>query len=144
MKQTELIIFLVVLAVNGGIALWKKIKERQAAAQAARGQARPAPRAAPARPTPASRPAAVRPTAPAMAAAPVVRAASPAARSHPATRSQPAAIPPGRRSRTGIAAPARGSIALPTTAAGLRNAVLLAEVLGPPRSIQPWSAAVQP
>lgn len=38
MKQTELIIFLVIVAINGGIALWKKMKERQAAALAARAQ----------------------------------------------------------------------------------------------------------
>lgn len=64
MKQTELIIFIVVLAINGGIALWKKAKEREAARAAAKASADAALATvkAPAKATRAAAPAA--PTAP--------------------------------------------------------------------------------
>lgn len=64
MKQTELIIFIVILAINGGIALWKKAKEREAARAAAKASADAALATvkAPAKATRAAAPAA--PTAP--------------------------------------------------------------------------------
>jgi len=63
-RQTELIIFIVVLAINGGIALWKKAKEREAARAAAKASADAALATvkAPAKTTRAAAPAA--PTAP--------------------------------------------------------------------------------
>lgn len=64
MKQTELIIMILVLAINGGIALWKKAKEREAARAAAKASADAALATvkAPAKATRAAAPAA--PTAP--------------------------------------------------------------------------------
>ena len=151
MKQTELIIFLVVVAINGGIALWKKMKEREAAAQAARSQQRPAaqgsaPRTtAPAQPSAAARTqidariraraearkAPRRPSAP--EATPVARPSAPAVAAAPKRPNAARGVHHGR--------PAGGHAVLPGSVTRLRQAVAAAEILGPPRSLRPWSPA---
>lgn len=144
MKQTELIIFLVVVAINGGIALWKKMKEREAAAQAAKGQPRPAqrtPATAPSRTEIDSR---IRARAEARKAPRRVSAHPSVAPSRPAVVPVPpapaaAAVAPARPPVAHAAAPAVARAAFPTSAEGMRRALLASEVLGPPRSLRPWA-----
>jgi len=147
MRQTELILFIVVMLINGGIALYKKHKQREAAraakslenlattaraeAKAMRPKRTPAPApakpasakpvAAPAKPAPApAKPVAV-PTAPALV--PVIARAA-------------AARPGARVDAVNVA---RGRPTLGTRRA-LRDAVIASEVLGRPRADRPLGA----
>ena len=178
MRQTELILFIVVMLINGGIALYKKHKEREAARAArAAESAATSVRADARRPVPARRPAlapmpAVRsaPKQPTRPAPPAMRV--PAAPARPATRpaEAPVAVPPipkvvievartapatnhsvaDRAAHPAHRAPAAATVrravdhARPVPllrlvggAAGLRQAVLAAEVLGRPRADRP-------
>lgn len=182
MKQAELIIFLVVLAVNGGIAIWKKMKEREAAKQAATAQqvvearvqspARTAVRAKqPAAPQAgvsaldvrlkkaraearrakaAAKEAAAKKAAPAARPVPPpsgadtrpgseARAAAPSTPSQLALAAASVRRTPGARVN-GARATGAGRLPLvakaPTSGAALRQAIVAAEILGPPRSIR--------
>jgi protein TonB len=191
MRNAELIIFVLVVLINGGIALWKKyaeLKAKRAAEALARPGAmartstpRPAPAAAPAKgagfdfktwrypePAPAAGPAKKpkpRPTAkPAPKAKPKPKP-RPKASAKSAPKSRP--VPPAAEaaSRTPVepetrAAARAASVALaggraapvvarlPQAAGarliggrrGLRRAMVLREVLGPPRALAPWQA----
>ncbi|MFM7798774.1 MAG: hypothetical protein ACKPBA_07295 [Planctomycetota bacterium] len=169
MRQTELIIFIVVLAINGGIALWKKAKERDAARAAAKASADAALATvkAPAKATRAAAPAA--PTAPRRAQVavakkrvgqtPAMRATpspatpspakprvqpvppSPAKPSPVKPRLQPALVAPAATPVAAAVPGARGAVALATGPLGLRQAIAAAEILGPPRSLRPYGAA---
>lgn len=164
MRQTELIIFIVVLAINGGIALWKKAKEREAARAAAKASADAALATvkAPAKATRAAAPAA--PTAPRRAQVavakkrvgqtPAMRATpspakprvqpvppSPAKPSPVKPRLQPALVAPAAAPVAAAVPGARGAVALATGPLGLRQAIAAAEILGPPRSLRPYGAA---
>ena len=70
MKQTELIIFVVIMVLNAVLAIWKKYKERQAAKAAAALERAITSNAPPARATPAAR------TTPAMRATTAARAST--------------------------------------------------------------------
>ncbi len=70
MKQTELIIFVVIMVLNAVFAIWKKYKERQAAKAAAALERAITSNAPPARATPAAR------TTPAMRATTAARAST--------------------------------------------------------------------
>ena len=70
MKQTELIIFVVIMVLNAVLAIWKKSKERQAAKAAAALERAITSNAPPARATPAAR------TTPAMRATTAARAST--------------------------------------------------------------------
>ena len=70
MKQTELIIFVVIMLLNAVLAIWKKYKERQAAKAAAALERAITSNAPPARATPAAR------TTPAMRATTAARAST--------------------------------------------------------------------
>lgn len=140
MRQTELILFIVVMLINGGIALYKKHKQREAEraakslenlattaraeAKAMRPKRTPAPapaKPAPAKPAPApAKPVAV-PTAPALV--PVI--------------ARVAAARPG--AGVGAVNVARGRPTLGTRRA-LRDAVIASEVLGRPRADRPLGA----
>ncbi|MFM9097660.1 MAG: hypothetical protein ACKOQW_05125 [Phycisphaerales bacterium] len=167
MKNAELIIFILVVLINGGIALWKKYAELKAK-RAAQAVARPsamsrAPVAAAPRPvaTPKAAPAA-KPKPVAKPKPPAKPKAKPAARPKPPVPPKVAAkVPPAVESRPtapstrGAAAvsaaisPRRiapvAAMARPATLrgalggrSGLRRAILLREVLGPPRALEPW------
>lgn len=169
MRQTELILFIVVMLINGGIALYKKHKEREAARQAkslealsaaAREEARrlprartpaPAPKRTPAptpRPVPAPTPVQDRTPAPAAKvpepqSAPVVVRVAPIVAPAVAAARAPAAatrVP----ALAGRAALGTAGFALARRSmrgrAALRQAVLAAEVLGRPRSERPFGA----
>ena len=156
MRQTELILFVVVMLINGGIALYKKHKQREAEraakslgnlATSARAEAKamrpkrtPAP--APAKPVaarPAPAPAPARPIAPPAGPAP--------------DRAKPVALPPApvfvpaiaraARARPGAGVGAvnvaRGRVELGSRRA-LRDAVIASEVLGRPRADRPFGA----
>jgi hypothetical protein len=146
MRQTELILFVVVMLINGGIALYKKHKQREAEraakslenlATTAREEAkrtRPAPvRAEPAKTRPTSAPASARvasgprPVVPAIAVPPV------------AIPTPPRAAPAPPVAPIGIAIVARSRRALGSRAA-LRQAVIASEVLGRPRADRPLGA----
>lgn len=164
MKQTELIIFIVVLAINGGIALWKKAKEREAARAAAKASAdaalatvkapakatRAAATAAPAAPRRAQVAVAKRRVGP----TPATRATPSPAKPSPARprvepvppspakpRVQPVPAPPTAAPIAAAVPVARGAVALATGPLGLRQAIAAAEILGPPRSLRPYGAA---
>lgn len=152
MKQTELIIFIVVLAINGGIALWKKAKEREAARAAAKASAdaalatvkapakatRAAATAAPAAPRRAQVAVAKRRVGP----TPATRATPSPAKPSPAKpRVQPVPAPPTAAPIAAAVPVARGAVALATGPLGLRQAIAAAEILGPPRSLRPYGAA---
>jgi hypothetical protein len=146
MRQTELILFVVVMLINGGIALYKKHKQREAERAAkslenlatkARDEAKRT-RPAPAR----SKPAKIRPTS-APASARVASAPRPVV---PAIAVPPVAIPTPPRAAPappvapiGIANVARSRRALGSRAA-LRQAVIASEVLGRPRADRPLGA----
>jgi len=161
MKNAELIIFILVVLINGGIALWKKYAELKAK-RAAQAVARPtamsrAPVAATPKAAPAAKPKAIaKPKAPAKPKAkPAARPKAPvppkvASKAPPAVESRPtapttrgaaavsAAISPRRIAPVAAKArPAtlRGALGGPS---GLRRAILLREVLGPPRALEPW------
>ncbi|MFM9181264.1 MAG: hypothetical protein ACKOV8_08490 [Phycisphaerales bacterium] len=161
MKNAELIIFILVVLINGGIALWKKYADLKAK-RAAQAVARPsamsrAPVAAAPRPvaTPKAAPAA-KPKPPAKPKAkPAARPKPPvppkvAAKVPPAVESRPTA--PSTRGAAAVSAaisPRRiapvAAMARPATLrgalggrSGLRRAILLREVLGPPRALEPW------
>lgn len=174
MRNTELIIFILVVMINGGIALWKKYAELKAK-RAAEALARPtamsrtpvaaAPvraRAANARPTeprlprpaasvkdaPRSKPKA-KPKAKPKQSPPVVarrsspqegaREPAPTDRRAAAKVTAIAAVVASRRVAPVAAASPTGTWAGALRGrAGLRRAVLLREVLGPPRALAPW------
>lgn len=130
--KAEVIIFLLIVAGNGAVALWKKWKERQAAQQAQRA---PAPR----KPIPAPR----------VRERPDRRSEVERLRERARTRLREEPVPdPVPRPAVRPAAPvARPSVAsartpLPVGIAldrkSLRQAVMLNEILGPPRSIRPY------
>ena len=79
MKQTELIIFVVIMVLNAVLAIWKKYKERQAAKAAAALERAITSNAPPARATPAAR------TTPAMRATTAARASTASTRAGGAT-----------------------------------------------------------
>ena len=79
MKQTELIIFVVIMVINAVLAIWKKYKERQAAKAAAALERAITSNAPPARATPAAR------TTPAMRATTAARASTASTRAGGAT-----------------------------------------------------------
>jgi hypothetical protein len=170
MRNTELIIFILVVMINGGIALWKKYAEMKAK-RAAEALARPTAMsrtpvaAAPVR----ARGAAARPTEPRAprSAASVKEPPKPKAKPKPkqtppvvARRPAPQGVarepaPIDRRPAatvTAMAAAVASRGASPVAAAspaglwsgvlrgraGLRRAILLREVLGPPRALAPW------
>ena len=180
MRNTELIIFILVVMINGGIALWKKYAELKAK-RAAEALARPTAMsrtpvsAAPARARGAAAPS-TEPRAPRSAAS-VKEPPKPKAKPKPkpTPKQAPKQAPPvvarrpapqggarepatiDRRPAATVAAVAaavasRGAApvaaASPTGSwagvlrgrAGLRRAILLREVLGPPRALAPWQA----
>jgi len=145
MRQTELILFIVVMLINGGIALYKKHKQREAEraakslenlattaraeAKAMRPKRTPAPapakpKPAPAKPAPA-KPAPAKPVAvpPAPAVVPVITRVA---------RARPGA-------GVGAVNVARGWPRLGSRRA-LRDAVIASEVLGRPRADRPLGA----
>ena len=167
MKNAELIIFILVVMINGGIALWKKYAELKAK-RAAEAAARPTamsrapvaatPKAAPvAKPKPVATPKPVAKPKP-----PAKPKAKPAARPKPPAPSKVAAKPPlavesrptapsprGTAAVSAAISPRRSgpvaAMARPATLrgavggrSGLRRAILLREVLGPPRALEPW------
>ena len=167
MRNAELIIFVLVVLINGGIALWKKYAELKAK-RAAEALARPGAmaRTSTPRPAPAAEPAKKpkpRSTAkPAPKAKPKPR---PKASAKSAPKSRPAPLAAEAASRTPVepetrAAARAASVALaggraaPVVARlpqgagarliggrrGLRRAMVLREVLGPPRALAPWQA----
>jgi outer membrane biosynthesis protein TonB len=187
MRNTELIIFVLVVLINGGIALWKKYAELKAK-RAAEALARPgamartsAPRPAPAagqpagtgfdfnswrypesapqakpKPKPRSTPK-PRPKAPAKSApkssprpAPKARSVPPVAEVadrrpvEPDTRAASRAASAALAARRAAPVVARLSDAagarLIVGRRGLRRAMVLREVLGPPRALAPWQA----
>jgi hypothetical protein len=176
MRNTELIIFILVVMINGGIALWKKYAEMKAK-RAAEALARPTAMsrtpvaAAPVR----ARGAAARPTEPRAprSAASVKEPPKPKAKPKPKPKPKPKQTLPvvARRPApqgvarepapidrrpaatvTAMAAAVASRGAAPVAAAspaglwsgvrrgraGLRRAILLREVLGPPRALAPW------
>lgn len=109
-KQTELIIFIVILAINGGIALWKKAKEREAARAAAKASADAALATvkAPAKATRAAAPAA--PTAPRRAQVAVAKkrvGQTPAMRATPSPAKPSPATPSPAKPSPGTPSPAK-------------------------------------
>ena len=162
MRQ-ELIIFVLILVANGVIAAWKKHKESAAKAEAARGQGSPPPQAKPvakprklARPSPA---AAARKGANAKAPrrspqvtaaeSPVVTRASeetrPTAHAAVAALATRAGSTPAARQPTRPGGVRSVPRLMPLAAvdprdllrnrAALRQAIILGEILGPPRSL---------
>jgi len=145
MRQTELILFIVVMLINGGIALYKKHKQREAAraakslenlattaraeAKAVRPKRTPAP--APAKPA-SAKPAPAKPV-----AAPAKPVAVPAAPALVPVIARVAAARPG--AGVGAVNVARGRPTLGTRRA-LRDAVIASEVLGRPRADRPLGA----
>lgn len=174
MRNTELIIFIVMVVINGGIAVWRKYKQREAARaaktsvpgrtggpeaidgrQATRRAARSAgtqtAAKAPARPTQAVRggqstrtaqPA--RPGQPTRPSAPPVAAPSAFVRQSGAEQSatRRAVAPAAARAPARVAAstPSASRGTVRTDRESLRQAILLREILGPPRAILPYSA----
>lgn len=181
MRNTELIIFILVVMINGGIALWKKYAELKAK-RAAEALARPTAMsrtpvaAAPARARGAAAPS-TEPRAPRSAASvkepPKPKAKpKPKPKPKPTPKQAPKQAPPvvarqpapqggarepapiDRRPAATLAAAVASRGAAPVAAAsptgswagvlrgraGLRRAILLREVLGPPRALAPWQA----
>jgi outer membrane biosynthesis protein TonB len=191
MRNTELIIFVLVVLINGGIALWKKYAELKAK-RAAEALARPgamartsAPRPAPAagqpagagfdfnswrypesapqakpKPKPKSTPKSTpkpRPKAPAKSAPKSSPRPAPKARSVPpvaevadrrpvepdtraASRSASVALAARRAAPVVARLPEATGARLIVGRRGLRRAMVLREVLGPPRALAPWQA----
>jgi hypothetical protein len=158
MKNAELIIFILVVMINGGIALWKKYAELKAK-RAAEALARPS--AMSRAPAPAAPPRARGATAPVAKPKPVAKRKAPAKPKPTAKPKAPAKAPPTAEPRPGTLATRAGAALLtavsprpvaPVAAvgrpagrqvsragrAGLRRAILLREVLGPPRALEPW------
>ena len=169
MRNAELIIFVLVVLINGGIALWKKyaeLKAKRAAEALARPGAmartstpRPAPAAAPAKkpkPRPTAKPAPKakpkpkpRPKASAKSAPksrPVPPAAEAASRTpvepetRAAARAASVALAGGRAAPVVARLPQAVGARLIGGRRGLRRAMVLREVLGPPRALAPWQA----
>jgi histone H1/5 len=159
MRNTELIIFVLVVLVNGGIALWKKyaeVKAKRAAEALARpgGMARastprPEPNATPrpkAAPKPKPKPRAKAPAKPAPKSRPVPPVAAAASRSsvEPESRAAPRVASVALAARR--AAPVVAGLQHAAGARlimgrqGLRQAMVLREVLGAPRALAPWQA----
>ena len=193
MRNTELIIFVLVVLINGGIALWKKYAEMKAK-RAAEALARPgamartsAPRPAPAvgqpagtgfdfngwrypasapqaKPKPKPKPKSTpkpRPKAPAKSAptsapkssprpAPKARSVPPVAEAadrrpvepdtRAASRAASAALAARRAAPVVARLPEAAGARLIVGRRGLRRAMVLREVLGPPRSLAPWQS----
>jgi outer membrane biosynthesis protein TonB len=160
MRNTELIIFVLVVLINGGIALWKKYAEVKAK-RAAEALARPGgmARASMPRPVPTATPKQAPPV-----KAPAKPKPKPRAKPKPKPKSRP--VPPVAAATRASVAPAPkhapGAVAValaPSRAApaaarlqeasgarlivgrrGLRRAMVLREILGPPRALAPWQA----
>lgn len=167
MRNTELIIFVLVVLINGGIALWKKyaeLKAKRAAEALARPGAmartstpRPVPAAAPAKkpkPRPMAKPAPkAKPTPRPKASAtlgPKSRPVPPAAEAASRTPGEPEPRAAARAASVALAGGRAAPVVarLPQAAGGrliggrrgLRRAMVLREVLGPPRALAPWQA----
>jgi hypothetical protein len=135
--KSELIIFLLIVLGNGAVALWKKWKERQAAQPAPQAPAARVPPPAPrVRERPDRRAEVERLRERARAKA---RAADPAPAPLPRVVTQVAVAPPSVpvRARPVASVPSAPLPVLGLDRRSLRQAMLLHEILGPPRSVRP-------
>lgn len=143
--KSELIIFLLIVAGNGAVALWKKWKERQVA-QPTRPSMPPRQPARVPEPRVRERPdrraeverlrerARAKARAAAVAVAPTVRDAAPASPPRPTAVVRPMTTARAAAPRHATSGP------LPIVGldrASLRRAMLLHEILGPPRAVRP-------
>ncbi len=135
--KSELIIFVLIVLGNGAVALWKKWKERQAAQPASRvPEARVPPPAPRIRERPDRRAEVERLRERARAKARAVELAS-APLPLPRVAAPVAVAPPAVRTRPVASVPAAPLPLLGLDRRSLRQAMLLHEILGPPRSVRP-------